>query len=90
MTSQQPTEEDQLLQSVEAGEWQSVGSLTSEIQRYQRYAQAQLEEIAEVKVNIAKSELQQLQVIADQLETSVSKIVAQAIHQYLSPTKTTG
>ncbi|ABB56441.1 ribbon-helix-helix protein, CopG family [Synechococcus elongatus] len=81
MNNHARSEEEILIQSIESGEWHSVDSLSSEIKRYQNYAQAQSE--TEIKVTLSLSEVHQLQATAEQLETSVSELIAQAVRRYL-------
>lgn len=64
-------EEQELLASVENDEWLSVPNLEEEIKRYQSYAQAQLGELQEIKVEIPSQDLQFLQALANQTETPV-------------------
>lgn len=51
-------EEQEILESVERGEWRSVPNLEQEIERYQRYAKVQLGELQEIKVEIPAQDLE--------------------------------
>jgi predicted DNA binding CopG/RHH family protein len=77
-------EEQEILDSVESGEWQSVQNLRQEIQRYQRYAQAQLGSLEKVSLELPASDFQVLQTIAQQSGISVSLLMASLLHQYVS------
>jgi len=55
------SEEREILESVERGEWQSVPYLQQEIERYQSYARAQLGELQAIKVEIPSRDLEFLQ-----------------------------
>ena len=74
-------EEQEILESVENGEWQSIPNVQQEIQRYQRYAQETILEI--VNIEIPTSDLQSWQSIAQQTNTSVSSLMANVLHQYI-------
>ena len=74
-------EEQEILESVENGEWRSIPNVQQEIQRYQRYAQETILEI--VNIEIPTSDLQSWQSIAQQTNTSVSSLMANVLHQYI-------
>jgi predicted DNA binding CopG/RHH family protein len=76
-------EEQDILESVEQGEWQSVPNLQQEIGRYQSYAKAQLGELQEIKVEIPSRDLEFLQTIATQTESSVSAVITHLLHQFV-------
>ncbi len=50
-------EEQELLTSVENGEWLSVPNFDQEIKRYQSYVQTQMGELQEIKVEIPAQDL---------------------------------
>jgi predicted DNA binding CopG/RHH family protein len=76
-------EEQEILESVEQGEWQSVPNLQQEIGRYQSYTKAQLGELQEIKVEIPSRDLEFLQTIATQTESSVSAVITHLLHQFV-------
>jgi len=80
-------EEQELLDSVENGEWRSVPKLAQEIARYQRYAQAQSDAMAEVRVEIPAHDLQSLQELAQQADVSLQLLIGDILHQYISDTQ---
>jgi len=76
-------EEQELLTSVENDEWLSVPNLEQEIKRYQSYAQVQLGEMEEIKIEISSQDLQFLQALATQTETPLQTIIANLLHQFV-------
>ncbi|MGL5080052.1 MAG: hypothetical protein ACRC8A_01060 [Microcoleaceae cyanobacterium] len=77
-------EEQDIRDSVENGEWQPVSNMQGEIQRYQQYAQAQLETLEEVRVQLSAQDVRSLHELAQQTGTSVSLLVSSVIHQYVT------
>ena len=77
-------EEQEILESVENGEWQPVPNMQEEIQRYQQYAQTQLGTLEELRVQLSAQDVRSLQALAQQTGTSVSLLVSGVIHQYVS------
>ncbi len=74
-------EEQEIFESVENGEWQSISDVKQEIQRYQQYAQASM--LESVIIKIPASDFQSLQILAQQTDTSVSILMADVLHQYI-------
>lgn len=77
-------EEQEILESVENGEWQPVPNMQEEIQRYQQYAQTQLGTLEELRVQLSAQDVRSLQALAQKTGTSVSLLVSGVIHQYVS------
>lgn len=77
-------EEQALLNSVELGEWQSISNLAAEINRYQRYAQAQVSATEAVNIELPSRDLQALREIAQQSDISVSLLMASVLHQFIA------
>ncbi|MBE7383075.1 MAG: antitoxin [Leptolyngbya sp. SIO1E4] len=76
--------EQALLDSVELGEWQSVPDVTTEIERYQHYAQVQENTLESVSLELPSQDLQALQAFAQQAGTSVSVLMATVLHQFIT------
>jgi len=76
-------EEQEILESVENDEWLSVPNLQQEIQRYQNYAKAQLGELQEIKVELPSQDVQFLQAIANETETSLTVVITNLLHQFV-------
>ncbi len=75
-------EELEILESVELGEWQSITDLPEAINRYQRYALAQANELAAISIELPADDLQMLEMIAQRADTSVALLMASVLHQY--------
>jgi predicted DNA binding CopG/RHH family protein len=75
-------EEQDILESVENGEWHSISAVATEIQRYQYYAQTNTLESVSIKIPI--NDLQSLQILAQQTGTSVDLLMASVLHQYVT------
>jgi predicted DNA binding CopG/RHH family protein len=76
-------EEQAILTSVENDEWLSVSNLEQEIKRYQRYAEAQLGKLEEIKIKIPAQDLQVLEALANQSETTLQTMIANLLHQFV-------
>ena len=59
-------EEQAIWDSVELGEWQSIPNVEQEIQRYQHYAQSQVNALEAVSIELPASDLKALQELAQQ------------------------
>jgi predicted DNA binding CopG/RHH family protein len=76
-------EEQALLESVELGEWQSVPDVTQELERYQNYAQSQVDGWEPVSLELPTSDLQRLRAVAQESGVSVSRLMAAVLHQFV-------
>lgn len=76
-------EEQAILESVELNEWQSVPDVAQEIERYQRYAQAQMTQLEAVSIELPTADLQSLQEVAQQLGIPVSLLMESVLHQFV-------
>jgi predicted DNA binding CopG/RHH family protein len=74
-------EEQEIFESVENGEWQSISDVEQEIRRYKQYAQASI--LESVSIKIPASDFQSLQALAQQTDTPVSILMANVLHQYI-------
>jgi predicted DNA binding CopG/RHH family protein len=74
-------EEQEILESLENGEWQSVPNILQEIQRYQSYAQAA--NLESINIELPTSDFQSLRVLAEQTGISVKLLMANVLHQYV-------
>lgn len=77
-------EEQDLLDSIERDEWQSVPNLRQEIERYQRYAEAYMQSIQQISVELPAQDVDSLQDIAQRSGISVSLLLASIVHQYIT------
>ncbi|WP_017303954.1 hypothetical protein [Spirulina subsalsa] len=76
-------EERDLLASVEGGEWRSIPNSREAIQRYQIYAQQQLNLWAEVNDELSEQDMKRLDSLAQKMRTSVPQLMVGIIRQYL-------
>jgi|GEM_PF-511969 predicted DNA binding CopG/RHH family protein len=83
MTIQLDAYEQDILDSVEHGEWQSVPNLKQEIERYQHHAKAYMQFIQKVTIEISNSDLNSLQRLASNSGVSMSLLLSSIIHQYV-------
>ncbi|MDG2991225.1 hypothetical protein L3556_09825 [Candidatus Synechococcus calcipolaris G9] len=74
-------EEQDLLTSVEAGEWQSVTNLAEEIERYRGYAQAHNAE--SIYLQVPTDDFQALQSLANKTGVSLSVLMANILHRFI-------
>jgi len=77
-------EERSILESVELGKWQSVPDVAQEIERYQRDAQAQVNALESVSVELPASDVQALREVAQQSGISLSLLMATVLHQFVA------
>lgn len=77
-------EELAILESAELGEWQSVSDVAQEIKRYQRDAQAQVNALESINVELPASDLQALREVAQQADISLSLLMATVLHQFVA------
>jgi hypothetical protein len=83
MNDQLTPDEREILESVERGEWRSVPNLEQAIKRYQSYAQAQLGELQEIKIELPSQDIQFLQALANETETSLTVVITNLLHQFV-------
>ena len=83
MTIQLDDYERELLESVERGEWQSIANLQEEIERYQRHAQAYMQSIQKITLELPSSDVASLQELATSSGVSIPLLVSNIIHQYV-------
>ena len=76
-------EEQELLESIENGEWVSVPNVKEELQRFQVIARQQIAN-QKIEVQISVQDLDKINSLANQLGQSVSSFAQNIIHKYLS------
>jgi predicted DNA binding CopG/RHH family protein len=84
MTIQFDDYEQEILDSVERGEWQSVPNLQQEIDRYQRHAQAYMQSLQKITIELPSSDIASLQELASSSGVSIPLLLSSIIHQYVS------
>ena len=83
MTIQLDDYEQELLDSVERGEWQSVPNLQQELDRYQRHAQAYMQSLQKITIELPSSDITSLQELASSSGVSIPLLLSSIIHQYV-------
>ena len=83
MTIQLDDYEQELLDSVERGEWQSVPNLHQELDRYQRHAQAYTQALQKITIELPSSDIASLQELASSSGVSIPLLLSSIIHQYV-------
>lgn len=78
------TEEQDILTSVNCGEWRSVSDLKQTIKRYQQCAQQQINASEAISIDLPAADMQALRNIAKRSDTSVSLLMASVLHQYVA------
>jgi len=88
MNIQLDTEEQDILDSVERGEWHSVRDLQQEIDRYQRHAQAYMQSIQKITIELPNSDIESLQEMARSSGVSIPLLLSSIIHQFVDSQST--
>ncbi len=76
--------EKDLLDSVEKGEWRSVGSLAKERKRYANYAAATFRKDRRLNVRISSKDLEALQKKALEEGLPYQTLISSLIHKFVS------
>jgi predicted DNA binding CopG/RHH family protein len=77
-------EEQDMLASFEAGEWQSVPNLPSEIERYRQQARATLKKDRRVNIRLSAGDLEAIQRRAVEEGIPYQTLMASILHKYAS------
>jgi len=78
------TEEKELLNSFNRGEWQSIPNVESEIRRYQEYAKATTRQTRQVNIQILQSDFVALEKTASEKGISYQALISSILHDYVS------
>ena len=76
--------EQELLESYERDEWQSIPRLEAELQQYRAYATAQLGGSRLVSVGISPEDFERIQQKAQEKGVPHEKFIANIVHQFVS------
>jgi len=76
------TEERELLDSYERGEWHSIGASQEELQQYQAYATAVLEADGLVSIILPKQDLKAIRRKAAEAGVPYQTLIANIVHQF--------
>ena len=77
-------EERELLESVEAGEWQSVADREAEVSRYRDYAAATFKKDRRINIRISSKDLNALQKRALRECIPYQTLVSSVLHKFVS------
>ena len=77
-------EEKELLVSYEGEEWQSVGQLEAEKERYQGYARATFRKDTRVNIRISSKDLEAIQKKAVEEGIPYQTLMASVLHKFVS------
>ncbi len=75
-------EEQELLASFEAGEWQPVANAPAEIERYRQHARATLKKDRRVNIRLSASDLEAIQRKAAEEGIPYQTLMASVLHKY--------
>ena len=78
------SDEKQILESVERGEWRSVGGLKRERSRYARYARATFRKDRRVNIRISSRDLEAIQKRALEEGLPYQTLISSLLHKYAS------
>ena len=77
-------EEQELLSSVENGEWVSVDNLQEEIQRHQNIAKNTLKKDKRINIRLSSFDLDALKTSAVEMGMPYQTLISSILHQYIS------
>ena len=78
------TEERDILDSVEQGEWRSVDDLDETRSKYQSYAQATRIKDHRINIRVSKKDLDALQALALEEGLPYQTLISSVLHKYVS------
>lgn len=76
------TDEKEILDSVERGEWQSVGAMKSERKRYGNYAEATFRKDRRVNIRLSRKDLEAIQKRALAEGLPYQTLISSLLHKY--------
>ena len=77
-------EEKAILDSVERGEWRSIGRRPRDLKRYQEYARATIRKDKRVNIRISGKDLETIQKRALEEGIPYQTLIASLLHKYVS------
>ena len=78
------TEEKEILDSYERGEWMSVKNPKAEIKKLSDYAKNTLQKDKRINIRMSSKDLDQVQAIAAQEGIPYQTLISSVIHKYVS------
>ena len=82
--NQLDSEEREILESYEKGEWKPIEDLEAEMERYREYARATLKQDRSVSVPISSGDLAALQKLAIEEGMPFQALMSTIVHNYLA------
>ena len=77
-------EEKNLLDSYEKGEWRSIKNVKTEVNRYQKIAQATIRKDKRINIRIAAKDLEDIQKKAIEEGIPYQTLISSILHKYAS------
>ena len=77
-------EEQELFQSLESGEWESVDNLKNEIIQHQEVAKNTLRKDKRINIRLSSNDLESLRTSAVEMGLSYQTLVSSVLHQYVT------
>lgn len=77
-------QEKEIVDSVERGEWRSIGGLKGERKRYARYAAATFRKDRRVNIRISSKDLEAIQKRALEEGLPYQTLISSLLHKYVS------
>jgi len=77
-------EEQELLESIESEEWQSVDNLEDEIKKHREIAKNTLKKDKRINIRLSSNDLQMLKTTALELGMPYQTLVSSILHQYVT------
>jgi predicted DNA binding CopG/RHH family protein len=77
-------EEQELIESVENGEWYPIHDVANEIKKAQQYAQNTFAQTEDIHIQLYQRDLNVLQIKALQEGISYQSLISSIVHKYLT------
>jgi len=77
-------EENELLQSLETGEWESVDNLKIEISQHKEVAKNTLRKDKRINIRLSSNDLESLKTNAVEMGLPYQTLVSSVLHQYVT------
>jgi len=77
-------EEQELLNSIESGEWQSVDNVSEAIKEHQNIAKNSLKKDKRINIRLSSTDLELLKTTAAELGLPYQTLVSSVLHQYVT------
>ena len=84
MTNSLEHDEQEILNSYDQGEWQSIKTLREDLLQYRAYATAVLEQSGQVSIALPEEDLQAIQRKALETGVSYQQLIADLVHQFVT------